>query len=126
MSLFILLEISGYLYPSFAVNITVTVVRLANGVYRRGLLPARLAYGKTRQGSGEAIQAVAEHRGDMPCLPAGATTRLTFVRPVLRPGPAAGTNETSDLPTRGAARLVPLRTRGLYTRDRPRIRAERE
>lgn len=51
---------------------------------------------------------MAEYRGDMPCLPAGATTRLTFVRPVLRSGPA-GTNETPDLPTRNAARLVPLR-----------------
>jgi len=44
------------------------------------------------------------------CLPAGATTRLTFVRPALRPGPA-GTNETPDLPTRGTARPVPFRTR---------------
>ncbi|EGI61781.1 hypothetical protein G5I_09898 [Acromyrmex echinatior] len=65
--------------------------------------------GKARQGNGKAMQAVAEYRGDMPCLPAGATTRLTFVRPVLRSGPA-GTNETPDLPTRSAVRLVPLRS----------------
>lgn len=56
------------------------------------------------------MQAVAEYRGDMPCLPAGATTRLTFVRSILRSGPA-GTNETSDLPTRNAARFVPFRAR---------------
>ncbi|EZA47055.1 hypothetical protein X777_16712 [Ooceraea biroi] len=96
-----------YWYP-LAVGITVTVVHLAGkqqtaeGCWLAG------SYGKTRQGNGEAIRAVAEHRGDMPCLPAGATTRLTFVRPVLRPGPA-GTNETPDLPTRGpTARSVPL------------------
>ncbi|TGZ50896.1 Uncharacterized protein DBV15_11362 [Temnothorax longispinosus] len=103
--------------------IIIVVHRRQQTANRRGLLAGRLANGKTRQGNGnsKAMQAVAEYRGDMPCLPAGATTRLTFVRSVLRSGPA-GTNETPDLPSRNAARLVSLRARACSRiRDRSSI-----
>lgn len=91
--------------------------------HHRGCSPSRqetakpegcwLAGSRTaRQGKRQGDTSRGRASRDMPCLPAGATTRLTFVRPVLRPGPA-GTNETADLPTRGPA--CPAPNSGLYS-----------
>lgn len=77
MSLFIPLEISGYLYPSFAVNITVTVVRLANGV------PPRAAGWQARARQDKARQ----RQGDTSC---GRASRRYAL-------PACGCNDPSDL-----------------------------
>jgi len=119
------LQSIGYLHFLFFFSFfsLVSLSSLTNNKSPRaaGWQAGRLANSKTRQGNGKAMQAVAEYRRDMPCLPAGATTRLTFVRPVLRSGPA-GTNETPDLPTRSAARLVPLRAQACSRiRDRSYI-----
>lgn len=117
-----LLEIDAvFIFPRFAVNIIAARLARKQQSPRAAGWQARArqdkAKGKPRQGDTSHGRA----SRDMPCLPAGATTCLTFVRPVLRPGPA-GTNETVDLPTRDSARLgavwpVPLRTRARVEQD---------